>query len=169
MLLIDIFKKLFNKDTTRFPLRKLLIDEITRLNRKYNVKGFARLNLTCYDNTSWNNVLRDAVNCPVEIFYGIPIKATVQSQYLTELNRWHRQNIHPIFIRWIKNELCYHSYKHGVDFELSKPEPLYKNVLMRPPSEYICSAFKWNDSPNSIDWYLVHIKWWYFLQEALNV
>ena len=63
MLLIDIFKKLFNKDTTRFPSRKLLIDEITRLNRKYDVKGFARLNLTCYDDTSWNNLLANRVLC----------------------------------------------------------------------------------------------------------
>ena len=169
MLLINIFKKLFNKDTTRFPLRKLLIDEITRLNRKYNVKDFARLNLTYYDDTSWDNVLRDSVNCPDDIFNGVSIKSTTKRLYLAELNQWYGKNIYPIFLRWLKSESCYASYIQNTNNEQFKPIPRYGNVLKRPPCDYVSSAFNWSESKSLIDWCLIHTKWVDFLENQLNI
>lgn len=169
MLLINFFKKVFDKDTTQFPLRKLMIDEIIRLNRKYTITGFSELNLTLYDDTSWNNILRDATSYPKDIFDRIDVKPTVKRLYLAELNQWYEKNIYPIFLRWLKSESCYASYVQYTHNEQFKPIPRYGNVLKRPPCDYISSAFNWAEAKSFMDWSMIHTKWCNFLETQLNI
>ena len=122
MLLINFFKKVFDKDTTQFPLRKLMIDEIIRLNHKYNIKNFSRLNLTLYDDASWDSILRDAISYPKDLFGQIYAKPTAKHLYLAELNQWYRENIYPIFLRWLKSESCYASYVQCTNSQLHPPK-----------------------------------------------
>jgi hypothetical protein len=169
MLLMNFFKKVFDKDTTQFPLRKLMIDEIIRLNHKYTIKGFSGLNLTLYDDASWNSILRDATSYPKDMFDKIHVKPTAKRLYLAELNQWYGKNIYPIFLRWLKSESCYASYIQNTNNEQFKPFPRYGNVLKRPPCDYISSAFNWSEAKSLIDWFLIHTKWCDFLENQLNI